>query len=274
MNREDEKLCLKWNDFQENAITAFKTLREDREFVDVTLACEDGQQLEAHKIILATSSPFFLNLLKRNKHPHPIIYMKGLKSEDLMTMVDFLYYGEAKCYQENLVTFFAMAEELKLKGLMGSDTDAEGKPNKSQPKKESHKKLATQKENHQENNLPNIFTPVTKVETEALEGTEVATDFIATADLQDIDNKVKSMMKTSENRMKGKEGRARICKVCGKEGPMRDIMNHIEVHHITGVSHPCNICGKSSRSRPALKMHKTTYHNMRPTSHQKKSTNK
>merc|ERR1719319_571550 len=113
-------------------------------------------------------------------------------------MVDFLYYaivyGEAKCYQENLATFFAMAEELKLKGLMGSDTDAEGKPNISQPKKETKKKLATQKENHQENNLPNIFTPVTKVETEALEGTKAAADFIATADLQDIDDRVKSMM--------------------------------------------------------------------------------
>ena len=43
MNREDEKLCLKWTDFQENAISAFGTLREDKEFSDVTLAFEDGQ---------------------------------------------------------------------------------------------------------------------------------------------------------------------------------------------------------------------------------------
>ena len=77
MNRQDEKLCLKWNDFQENVISAFGTLREDREFADVTLACEDGQQVEAHKVILASSSPFFLNLLRRNKHPHPLIYMKS-----------------------------------------------------------------------------------------------------------------------------------------------------------------------------------------------------
>ena len=55
----EEKLCLKWNDFQENAISAFGTLREDREFTDVTLACEDGQQVEAHKEVLTSSSPFF-----------------------------------------------------------------------------------------------------------------------------------------------------------------------------------------------------------------------
>merc|ERR1719187_980249 len=121
----EEKLCLKWNDFQENAISAFGTLREDREFADVTLACEDGQQVEAHKVILASSSPFFLNLLKRNKHPHPLIYMRGLKSEDLVAMIDFLYFGEANVYQENLDSFLAVAEELQLKGLMGSGAEKE-----------------------------------------------------------------------------------------------------------------------------------------------------
>ena len=73
-----EKLCLKWNDFQENVNAAFGS---SREFADVTLACEDGHQIEAHKVILAASSPFFQNLLRRNKHPHPLIYMRGVKSE-------------------------------------------------------------------------------------------------------------------------------------------------------------------------------------------------
>ena len=59
MYKEEEKLCLKWNEFQENAISIFGTLREDREFADVTLVCEDGQQVEVHKVILASSSLFF-----------------------------------------------------------------------------------------------------------------------------------------------------------------------------------------------------------------------
>ena len=114
-----EKLCLKWNDFQENVNTAFGNLREGGDFADVTLACEDGQQIEAHKFILAASSPFFQNLLQRNKHPHPLFYMRGVKSEDLLAIVDFLYCGEANVFQENLDSFLAIAEELKLKGLMG-----------------------------------------------------------------------------------------------------------------------------------------------------------
>ena len=114
-----EKLCLQWNDFQENIKSAFGSLREDNDFTDVTLACEDGQQVEAHKVILAASSPFFQKLLGRNKHPHPLIYMRGMKSEDLLAIVDFLYRGEANVFQENLDSFLAFAEEFQLKGLMG-----------------------------------------------------------------------------------------------------------------------------------------------------------
>ena len=118
-----EKLCLQWNDFKDNAISAFGGLREDRNFADVTLACEDGKQVEVHKVILASSSPFFKNLLGRNKHSHPLIYMRGVNSDDLLSIIDFLYCGEANVYQENLDSFLAIAEELQLKGLMGKAND-------------------------------------------------------------------------------------------------------------------------------------------------------
>ena len=64
----------------------------------MTLACEDGQQMEVHKVVLIASSPFFLNLLKKNKHPHPLVFMKGVQYDDLVSMVDFLYNGEANAY--------------------------------------------------------------------------------------------------------------------------------------------------------------------------------
>ena len=76
-----DKLCLQWNDFKENAIGSLGSLKDDNDFLDVTLACEDGKQVEAHKVILAISSPFFQNLLKINKHPHPLIYLRGVKSK-------------------------------------------------------------------------------------------------------------------------------------------------------------------------------------------------
>ena len=114
-----EKLFLQWNDFQDNIKGAFGNFRKDENFNDVTLVCEDGKQVEAHKVILAASSPFFLKLLGRNKHPHPLIFMRGVKFDVLLAILDFLYRGEANVFQENLDSFLAFAEDLQLRGLMG-----------------------------------------------------------------------------------------------------------------------------------------------------------
>ena len=51
MSPAAEKFCLRWNDFENKFSSAFQELRENKDFFDVTLAC-DGQQIEAHKVIL------------------------------------------------------------------------------------------------------------------------------------------------------------------------------------------------------------------------------
>jgi hypothetical protein len=52
-----EKFCLRWNDFETNVSVAFRELREDKDFFDVTLACDDSQ-VEAHKVKLCQSFVF------------------------------------------------------------------------------------------------------------------------------------------------------------------------------------------------------------------------
>merc|ERR1719222_657979 len=114
-----EKLCLKWNDFQDIVKLSFAELRNDTDFTDVTLACED-QSINVHKVILSTCSPFFKKLLKTHLNPKPLIFMRGMKFCDLTAIVDFIYLGQANVFQEQLENFLALAEELELKGLNGS----------------------------------------------------------------------------------------------------------------------------------------------------------
>ena len=250
-----EKLCLKWNDFQDNVNIAFGSLREDNEFADVTLACEDGQQIEAHKVILAASSPFFQNLLKRNRNPHPLIYMRGVKSENLIAIVDFLYRGEANVYQENLDSFLAIAEELKLKGLMGQPENIETVNNCTDPnfgqkdskpfyKREKSNTNAEQRQLNLKPDLDNQPQPQNNVQ-------RIANP---TNLLQELDEKVKSMMEKSQN-ICSNGSRAKLCKICGKEGQSVAIRDHIEANHLDGVSLPCNACEKRFRSRIRLKHH-------------------
>jgi len=123
-----EKFCLKWNDFEHNVSSAFNDIREEKDFFDVTLVCENNQ-VQAHKVIIAACSPFFKTILRRNPHQHPLLYMKGVLYDDLVSVLNFMYKGEVNVAQEQLNSFLAVAEDLQVKGLTQSNNDnKESKP--------------------------------------------------------------------------------------------------------------------------------------------------
>jgi len=129
----NEKFCLRWNDFESNVSTAFRDLREEKDFFDVTLACDDSQ-VDAHKVILAACSPFFRNVLRRNPHQHPLLYLKGVKYKELVCVLNFMYQGEVNVAQEELNTFLAVAEDLKVKGLTQGNSSSSDIKTKSESK--------------------------------------------------------------------------------------------------------------------------------------------
>ena len=180
----------------------------------MTLACEDGHQIEAHKVILSLSSPVFENLLKKNKHNHPMIYMRGMKSEDLIVILDLLYFSEANVYQENLDSFLAIAKELKLNGLTGQDilekNDDSIQKSRVIPKKEQ---LGWKRNEGQV-----IKTEQTSSTTQSNDRGVAIPNYVS-GDLKELDEKVKSMMEKTLTMMKSGATQAYIykCKVCGKE---------------------------------------------------------
>jgi len=126
-----EKFCLRWNEFENNISSSFRELRDDKDFFDVTLAC-DGNQLQAHKVILSACSPFFRSVLKKNPHQHPLLYLKGVKYEDIISVLNFMYHGEVNVAQEELNSFLAVAEDLQVKGLTQKG-DKQSQPLKPPP---------------------------------------------------------------------------------------------------------------------------------------------
>ena len=180
-------------------------------------------------------------------------------------MIDFFYHGEANVFQENLDSFLALAEELQLKGLRGNQTEKEDSsevfspPAKRKDQSKFPKSDALAKLNHK-----SLMNNVESIETGILQTTfEIALTDHTTNNtyIGSLDKQVKSMMIFSYNAAPGKRaGRARICKVCGKEGIMDTIMKHIEANHISGISIPCDLCGNSFKSRNVLASHKSQQH--------------
>ena len=169
-----------------------------------------------------------------------------------MSVLDFLYFGEANVYQEDLDSFLAIAEEIQLKGLTGQTIPdlVEEQENPTHKSKDETKKST----NRPMNQKPGAIAPNTT--------TAVAIPNEISADLKALHEKVKSMMEKGQKRIPcGKRNESsHICKVCGKEGLMSGIRNHIELNHLEGICIPCGLCDKTFSSRNALSEHKSRCH--------------
>ena len=142
-----------------------------------------------------------------------------------------------------LWTFF-----IELKGLMGKSNEVEDfeehkKPSTSSPvnaniPKTSNKRRASNNRIHNPEENRTIAIP---------------SDF--SGDLEELEQRVKSMMEKSQNSYANETRLAHRCKVCGKEGMGSAIKDHIEANHLEGIIVPCGQCEKTFGYRNGLKKH-------------------
>jgi len=119
MENDGENYYLSWGGFQRNLKSTFADLATEHHFKDVTLVCEGEKQIVAHKVVLSASSPFFKQILIKNPHQHPLIYLKGVRYLDLSSLLEFIYLGEVKIRESDLQDFLRLSEELEVKGVSG-----------------------------------------------------------------------------------------------------------------------------------------------------------
>ncbi|XP_063700640.1 protein abrupt [Culicoides brevitarsis] len=112
----EQQYALKWNDFQSSILSSFRHLRDEEDFVDVTLAC-DQRSFTAHKVVLSACSPYFRKLLKANPCEHPIVILRDIRPEDVESLLRFMYNGEVHIGQEQLPDFLKTAQLLQVRGL-------------------------------------------------------------------------------------------------------------------------------------------------------------
>jgi hypothetical protein len=130
-----EKYNLSWNEFENCASNSFKELLKEQEFADITLVSNDDIQLKAHKVILSSCSPVFKNLLLRNPHSHPLIYLSEINQNTLRALVQFMYTGQVEVEQMCLDEFLNMAQKFRIRGLEKNSNELENtlKPKVAQP---------------------------------------------------------------------------------------------------------------------------------------------
>ena len=274
---DSENFCLKWNDFVENVTTSFAMLRNDKDFSDVTLACADGPQIKAHRIILASGSLMFKTLFEQNLMEKPVIFMRGVKSDQLTLIVDFLYKGEINIEQDNLNEFLALAEDLQLKGLTQTGEKVldsfkakqiDGTTVASKYSKQG--KISSIDKTHKAWG-ENQKVSKTEVENSQLNAEQDPSGILSVIqDFQTFKPGAKSGVTFQDGfdhlemeigkLMEKVDGKGWTCVSCGKTDQKINIKKHIEGHHIEREDHYCNLCGKHCRSRNALQNHASMNH--------------
>ena len=263
-----EKLCLNWNDFQENILSSFKDLRHEKEFTDVTLACEDGV-LEAHKVVLSFSSPWFKTLFgKIMSTQSPLIYMRGFKTRELESVMDFIYQGEANVLQEDLEAFLKIGQDLQLKGLQSNAEESQIHQRLVQPKIPLSAITMHSEKKHTEPDFKKLESYGFSLSQDAIAETEIqmAENQPAgqNADSEDNpDDDAKNLIETAKKieAMLKKDNYLWRCAVCDFSSRAKThLKEHVETH-IESLKYPCSYCGKITATTNALRKHILRVHN-------------
>ena len=113
-----------------------KQLRDENQFFDVTLICEDGAILQAHKLVLASHSDRFKSILTQLSSSISLqkssIFLTDVTGQEMEDVLDFIYVGEARVARDNLSRFLNVAKTLHINSLIEEDDSNVG-PAASKP---------------------------------------------------------------------------------------------------------------------------------------------
>merc|ERR1712001_527442 len=115
--RMTDKYTLNWHTFTDHLQLMFKDLYEEEKHSDVTLVSDDQTQFKAHKIVLRACSPVFKKIIDNNPTQHPLIYLKGIQSYEMESILQFMYLGEGRLIYDRMAEFIKVAKDLEVKEI-------------------------------------------------------------------------------------------------------------------------------------------------------------
>ncbi len=119
-----QHFSLRWNDYKSSLVTAFDSLRSDAALLDVTLCCNGGHRIGAHRLLLSACSPYFREILSETHCRHPFVVLRDTRKKDLEAILEFIYNGEVSIEDGELDSFLKVAASLQIRGLTEDDHGA------------------------------------------------------------------------------------------------------------------------------------------------------
>ena len=118
---EGDKFSIGWSTFHNHLYETSNDLYHHKNFTDVTLVSDDLVIMQAHRFVLSSSSAIFQKLLSIDSGPKPILFLKGVTSQELESILQFVYLGETRIDTDRINSFLVSAKNLAIKKIVDDD---------------------------------------------------------------------------------------------------------------------------------------------------------
>ena len=95
---------------------------------------DDFDAIQGHKLMLSQASPLLDKLMMFN---NPLIYLRGVKSEVLKMILEYVYTGSVRLKEDQVNTFITVSQELEIRGLRSKTGCSEPPSNHTAQQNES-----------------------------------------------------------------------------------------------------------------------------------------
>ena len=113
-----EQFNLNWHTYNDHLKEMMGNLLESNETADVTLVCEDKTKFKAHKLVLISCSPVFQSIINDlPKIGYSVIYLRGVLAQEMKSILQFMYLGQATFYHDRMNEFLNVAKSLEVKEI-------------------------------------------------------------------------------------------------------------------------------------------------------------
>ena len=276
-----EKYNLTWNDYPDHLRTLMHDLMVSEDFADVTLVTDDKKKVRAHRHVLSACSPVFKEILQIEKqNNHPFIYLRGIQYSEIEPILQFMYLGEAKLYEERLNEFLSAVRDLEIKELY-KRVKTNQAHDKTTQKLEEDSNFTSENDDYNikleeadnvgsNDSMQQTGKPISRLQCTQCDKTFSGKPglWLHTKSVHEgvkypcsqCDFQAKRQLQLTEHIQSKHEGVMYGCNQCDKQYiKQRDVTRHIKYKH-KGIRYACKQCDKLYSDQPKLNRHIQTIH--------------
>ena len=248
-----ENFNVTWEPFLSYGKVMLRDLMETENFSDVILVSDDQHQFQVHKFILSSCSLVFKKILKNNPQ-NAIIYLRGIKHEELQSILEFIYFGETSIDNQRMAEFLRVARDLTLKEIGENFADYWNTKNVSGSSENLQMKIEDLKNEFEFNDEPLVDKEKLDHEKPIQTIDKLYACTMCNKKLSTF-NGIDLHIKAAHNEVKYK------CQQCDFQATQLSSVNqHVKYKH-EGLKFPCHHCKHKSSTKSNLKIHIQRMHN-------------